>query len=169
MTAIIDRGRQTTMSGDEVRLRSTFVVASTSLAAGDVYFALPGWAPLTHRPQHRAGLRGSLFDSFAGLAELLPNWDGYGANPPTVDALNLAARFLAALPDEVPDPRLLPATNGNVLVEWDTNGVELLLSLGEGEYGSAVVAIDGGDDLEGPVDVIHDQILHALVTLADRG
>lgn len=168
MTAIIDRVRQVTMCGDEVNLRSTFIAPSTSLAAGEVYFALPAWAPHTHQPKRRPRLRASLFDSVARLVELMPNWDGYGGKVPSAGAVKMAVRFLAAMPDWVPDPQLLPATDGTVLLEWDRRGVELLLSLGDRGLDTAVVAIDGGDELEGPANALQDQILDALVALAER-
>lgn len=168
MTAIIDRRRQTTMSGDEVSLRTTFSAPSTSLSEGEVYFALPAWAPVPPLPSSGPRLRSSLFEPVARLVELMPDWDGYQGKAPSVASLNLAVRVLAALPSQVPDPRVLPSTDGGVLLEWETSGVELLLSLGDHGLQSAVVSIDGLDEHEGSAAGLHDEIIDALVTLADR-
>ena len=73
MTAIIDRRPQTTMSGDEVSLRTTFSAPSTSLSEGDVYFALPAWAPTPHLIAPQPRLRPSLFDPVARLAVMMFN------------------------------------------------------------------------------------------------
>ncbi len=168
VTAIIDRRHQTTMSGDEVRLRSPFIAPSTSLSAGEVYFALPAWAPVPYPPSPTAHLRPSLLESVARLVEIMPNWDGYEAKVPSTSALNLTARLLAALPDRVPDPQVLPSTDGGVLLEWDTSGVELLLSLDDRGLYDAVVSIDGSDEREGPASALREDIIEALLTLADR-
>jgi hypothetical protein len=168
MTAIIDRRPQTTMSGDEVSLRTTFSAPSTSLSEGDVYFALPAWAPTPHLIAPQPRLRPSLFDPVARLAELMPNWDGYQGKPPSAAVLKMTIRVLAALPPQVPDPEVLPSTDGGVLLEWDMSGVELLLGLDDQALHTAVVSIDGSGEQEGPAVGLHDAIVDALVTLADR-
>lgn len=154
------------MSGDEV-LRSTFVVPSTSLSAGEVYFALPAWAPVPQQSLPAPRLRSSLLEPVARLVDLMPDWDGYQAKVPSVEVLKLAVRLLAALPDQVPDPQVMPSTDGGVLIEWGTSGVELLLSLSSRGLDGAVVSIDGREQ-EGSAAALHDDIMDALTLLADR-
>ena len=82
--------------------------------------------------------------------------------------LKMTIRVLAALPPQVPDPEVLPSTDGGVLLEWDMSGVELLLGLDDQALHTAVVSIDGSGEQEGPAVGLHDAIVDALVTLADR-
>lgn len=129
----------------------------------------PAWAPTPHLIAPQPRLRPSLFDPVARLAELMPNWDGYQGKPPSAAVLKMTIRVLAALPPQVPDPEVLPSTDGGVLLEWDMSGVELLLGLDDQALHTAVVSIDGSGEQEGPAVGLHDAIVDALGRLADRG
>jgi len=62
----------------------------------------------------------------AGLLELEPNWDSYGALP--IEAahaeaiLNLLAEVLG---DDAPTPSVVPTSIGGVQVEWHLAGIDL--------------------------------------------
>lgn len=166
MTATIDWRHQTTMSSDEIS-RSRFVSSSASLSVGEVRFTLTDWTPSSEHFQRRQRLRSSLSEPVAHLVHLLPNWDGHHAKVPSVEALRWAVRLLAALPDQVPDPHIMPSTEGGVLIEWNAEGVELILSLSGRGLDSAVVSIDGREQ-EGPAMALLHDIEYALALLANQ-
>lgn len=113
------------------------------------------------------GLRPSLAEKFLRLVALESNWDGHGALRPRPDSLQVVAEFLAALPSEMPDPDVLASTTGGVLLEWEQDDVELLLTVSGAAFSSAVVAVDDSE-VEGPIDSVRDEVLEALSKLMSR-
>jgi len=89
------------------------------------------------------------------LAQMLiecaePNWDGYGAEPVTLDTVNRARKFVALLPPDIPAPGYAPDADGEVSCEWYKEGSVLSVSAGErlafaylinGESGHGVLVI----------------------------
>ena len=47
-----------------------------------------------------------------------PNWDGYDAEPVTPEAIDRARRFLALLPDDLPEPGVGAEPYGQVFFDW---------------------------------------------------
>jgi len=56
----------------------------------------------------------------------LRNWDGYGAEPVTLDAFKCAYRFLEALPCGLPMPTLAADTDGHITLEWYSGPTRVL-------------------------------------------
>jgi hypothetical protein len=56
------------------------------------------------------------------LRELKNDWDGYGAVPPTEDAIALAELIVNA------EPRVVPLSNGGVQIEWPVAGAEISIT-----------------------------------------
>lgn len=46
------------------------------------------------------------------------DWDGYGANPISFDAIQEAKRFIQLLPYKLPQPEVVPEPTGEVGLEW---------------------------------------------------
>lgn len=47
-----------------------------------------------------------------------PNWDGYGAEPVRGDTIEVACRFLEALPPSLPSPQVGAEPDGDITFEW---------------------------------------------------
>jgi hypothetical protein len=62
---------------------------------------------------------------FTPILALPPDWDGYGSPPIHPGAVAAAARFLAALPDDIPRPHIVPMSYGRVQLEWHRGPVSL--------------------------------------------
>lgn len=167
VTTIMDHRLQTTMSGDEVRLRSAFVSSTTYLSSEDVYLPAPRMRRGQMSPSATHPLRASLVPPMVQLSKVMPNWDGHGGKAPPAAALVSAVELLSALPKEVPDPEIMASTEGGVLIEWDTGRIELLLNVTSAGIESAVVSIDG-EEVEGPLGFIRDQVVQAFSLLMHR-
>lgn len=61
----------------------------------------------------------------------------------------------------------MASTEGSVLIEWDTGRIELLLNVTSAGIESAVVSIDG-EEVEGPLGFIRDQVVQAFNLLMHR-
>jgi hypothetical protein len=46
------------------------------------------------------------------------NWDQYGANPISMDALSEAYWFVSSLPSWLPNPEVIPEPSGEIGLEW---------------------------------------------------
>lgn len=65
----------------------------------------------------------SLAEKYRELQEVMveaavPDWDGYGAAPVNLQAVQRAWDLLELLPSWVPKPMIAPEADGEVLVEW---------------------------------------------------
>ncbi len=56
-----------------------------------------------------------------------PGWDGYGAKAVSVEAYDLAKRFIQSLPAGIPRPFLSADPDGCVTFEWQASARRLLL------------------------------------------
>ena len=56
-----------------------------------------------------------------------PGWDGYGAEAVSVEAYDLAKRFIKSLPPRVPHPTLSADPDGCVTFEWQESPRRLVL------------------------------------------
>src|SRR5258708_21753069 len=62
------------------------------------------------------------------LSKLPQNWDGYGSNPISKDALKMALRFLAESPiDLMPEPSVSPVPGGGLGFHWRVESRDLEL------------------------------------------
>jgi hypothetical protein len=62
-----------------------------------------------------------------------PNWDGYGAEPVSPISVIRAAHFCALLPKGIPQPDVVPETDGMATLEWNTKLGDLSISFTDGE------------------------------------
>jgi hypothetical protein len=64
------------------------------------------------------------------LANLPPNWDGYGSPPPTRVALNVVMDVLLHIDDRnLPSVRVVPVSGGGIQLEWRVSTRELQLEI----------------------------------------
>lgn len=101
---------------------------------GDSQGFTPPWAIKT--PFH--GMMQASFDTLKKLSHLPPNWDSYGALPPTPVALAVTKHFLTEIDtmlgqyaDHHVQPELIvPLADGGVQIEWSTRAGELDIQVG---------------------------------------
>jgi hypothetical protein len=82
------------------------------------------------RPQPHGLSAGWADRKLRRLRTLGDDWDGHGAAAPAREALARAHEFLVTLetwPRHVPRPDVMASTEGGVLVEWDADGVEVII------------------------------------------
>ena len=161
-----DYRRSSTMSSAEVTWPVALQAAfGESLSLQEIQISYPPlWESPLSTPHPHPHLRPSLAEKLSRLVALDANWDGSGAQTPAPDSIGKVAEFLAALPREIPDPDVIASTTGGVLLEWETDDVELLLSVVGSAFASAVVLIDN-DEVEGSVATVRDEIFEALYRL----
>jgi hypothetical protein len=60
------------------------------------------------------------------LAALSPGWDSYGAKPLNPSAVRRMLNLLSLLlPDDAPEPSVVPTRDGGVQLEWHRRGIDL--------------------------------------------
>ena len=92
--------------------------------------ALARVAAVSRRPQPRGLSVGWAYGKLRPLRALGEDWDGHGAVTPAGEALARAHEFLVTLetwPRHAPRPDVMASTEGGVLVEWDADGVEVII------------------------------------------
>jgi hypothetical protein len=105
---------------------------------------------LTEHVERSVALFGAKVGALNGLRSLaiecsLPDWDGYGAEPVSGDALERAEVFLRSLPDDLPLPELSVEPDGAVSLDWlPTRTRSFSVSIGESDR-IAYAWIDGTD------------------------
>lgn len=72
------------------------------------------------------------------------SWDGYHAEPVSVEALETALQFLKTLPTDAPLPEVCPMPDGCLSFEWRSEGGTLLAGISPG--GRVDFAFVGIDD-----------------------
>lgn len=68
------------------------------------------------------------------ISKLLPDWDGYGADPVDSACVDRAATILLALPSRVPSPETTPNPNGTISLDWECAGQAVSLEVGVARY-----------------------------------
>lgn len=102
--------------------------ANTS-TLGDSQGFTPPWA--IRVPSH--GMMQASFDTLRELSRLQPNWDSYGASPPTRLAITLAKHLLTETNNilgqyaghRVQPELIVPLADGGVQIEWSSHMGEL--------------------------------------------
>ncbi len=82
------------------------------------------------RPQMHGLSAGWADGKLRRLRMLGDDWDGHGAAAPASEALARSHEFLVTLetwPRHVPRPDVMVSKEGGVLVEWDADGVEVII------------------------------------------
>jgi len=64
----------------------------------------------------RESLRGEIEDVLQTRSR--PGWDGYDAEPISLESANGALRIINALPDHITPPSVVPEPDGEVALEW---------------------------------------------------
>lgn len=68
--------------------------------------------------------------SIKDIANLPPNWDGYGSPPLSQKAYQYAVAILKSLTgDDLPQPSIVPISGGGMQFEWRHKGRELELEI----------------------------------------
>src|SRR5260370_37162972 len=95
------------------------------------------------------------------FAQLPQNWDSYGSNPVTPDALRMARKFLSESPLAlIPEPSVSPVSGGGLGFHWrvETRDLEIeFLPDGSVEYIKTVRTPEGSKSDEGIVDNFSDK------------
>jgi len=66
-------------------------------------------------------------DSMAYLLNLEEGWDSYGAKKISLVAIAEAGRLLEQL--DLPEPQIVPCSDGGVQLEWHQNGLDIELCI----------------------------------------
>ncbi|MEJ7810679.1 MAG: hypothetical protein WKG32_09760 [Gemmatimonadaceae bacterium] len=67
-----------------------------------------------------------VLESFRRLSKLPAGWDSYGAQPLSATAVRRCFNlFSALLPDDAPEPTVIPTRDGGVQFEWHRRGIDL--------------------------------------------
>lgn len=66
-----------------------------------------------------------VFQKLHELSQLAPNWDSYGAKPPSANAFRrFVSSVLHLLPEDTPIPAIAPTRDGGLQLEWHRGSVE---------------------------------------------
>jgi hypothetical protein len=88
----------------------------------------------------------------ASMTNLRPNWDGYGAEPVSLAAIQTALGILARMTVDVPEPYVLPTPLGGVQFEWHPRGIDLELEArADGNVGFLLIDHASDQTTEGEV------------------
>jgi hypothetical protein len=63
------------------------------------------------------------------LLWLVDDWDGHGALAPSVAAMKICGAFLRGAPENLRLPDVSASVDGGILLEWDSEESDLLLSI----------------------------------------
>jgi hypothetical protein len=89
-------------------------------------------------------------------------WDGYGAEPLSIDAYDFAKTFIKALPTMSPVPELNADPDGEVSLDW-TFGKRRALTVSIGPTGRCTFAWVNGQRSNRGTDWIEDEIPASIV------
>ena len=78
-----------------------------------------------------------------------PDWDGYGAEAISVEAYELAQRFIRSLPAGIPHPLLSADSDGCVTFEWQVAPRRLVLVSVRPDYRIDYAALFGSAESHG--------------------
>ncbi|MGB5833331.1 MAG: hypothetical protein WBG92_15245 [Thiohalocapsa sp.] len=78
--------------------------------------------------------RNASFVQLYEISKLLPNWDGYGADPVDSASVDRAATILLALPSRIPSPEITPNPNGTISLDWECAEQAVSLEVGVARY-----------------------------------
>ena len=93
------------------------------------------------------------------------NWNGYGENPITGQAVARTMSLLTKVAMDGPEPAVVPMSDGGIQIEWHYGGTEIEIEVppGEGEL-SVYVTRPDGTVLEQPRKSLGDPIWRQLRT-----
>lgn len=80
----------------------------------------------------RSELESLLFQTF--VESSAPNWDGYGAKPVEVPALQEAHKLMEALPPNVVKASVVPEPSGALALEWRTPQNDIMVASVKGSH-----------------------------------
>lgn len=163
---LLEASHGSTLSETEISPWPNLGMATTNLLSSRDLVAEP--VP-RHRPEGRPvspnGL--SVSQVLAAHGALRDNWDGEGAIAPGVTAIVVAHRFVAELPAEA-SPTISASVTGGVLLEWNSEAVDLMLEIANGGTVEALVSWSSGPEVEGPLATVKQHVLDALAVLFDN-
>lgn len=126
----------------------------------------PARPRLAPRPAAPLGL--SVGQVLAAHGALEDNWDGRGAVAPSLASIRIAQRFVADLPTSAV-PSISASVEGGVLLEWESQVVDLMLDIANSGLVEALVCWPTGEELEGPLTTVKQPVLDALALLLNQG
>ena len=89
-----------------------------------------------HEPISQGGWKRGFIDKaidiFLECSE--EGWDGYEANPVTLEALEQISLLIQDLPTWAPQPNIVPTPQGEISLEWHTKSHQILSIYPKGEY-----------------------------------
>lgn len=102
------------------------------------------------------------------LTALSADWDTYGASPITASAATKAVRFLVDNAyAELARPSIVPMSDGGIQLEWHRGGVDLEISISDGDSGVFVAHAGAGESEEAPLSDARSHLLSRLSQLAE--
>lgn len=161
---LLDDRHGSTMSEAEISPWPNLDMATTGdLLSARELVAQPGpWARLAARPAAPIGL--SVGQVLAAHGALSDNWDGDGAIAPGVMAIRVAQSFVTELPTGA-TPSVSASVEGGVLLEWESQTVDLVLEIANSGAVDALVSWHSGSEVEGPLATVKQHVLDALAAL----
>lgn len=124
----------------EARVRSASPVSDYQVVAAGERPAPPvqwSWRPPnTALALEAPGDRGAVSRLISELAQLGPNWDGYGADPIAGSCIDQVRVLLDLLPAAIPSPDVTPNPNGTLTLDWETGDHALSVEVGATRFTS---------------------------------
>ncbi len=157
-----------TMSEAEIRPWPSLGMSTTGdlLSTRDLA-PMPSVRPRpTSRPASPIGL--SVGQVLAAHGALQDNWDGEGAAAPAPTAIRVAEHFVAELPAGA-TPSISASVEGGILLEWESQAVDLMLEIGNNGSVEAFVSWSSGSEVEGSLATVKQHVLDALAAFLDPG
>ena len=160
------------LSADDVRLAIHTPIAA-ALSDADIVRA-PLRRPLSIYQRRQESVaenwtEGWLVPALTRLVDLDDGWDGYGAAAPSSEALAITSQFLRTLDTwkrQAPIPAVMASTEGGVLLEWETEEVDLILEFQA--MGDVIAHVRTEScETEGPVGDQIDRVAEAFSCLWD--
>ena len=108
------------------------------------------------------------------LLGLPENWDSYGAQPVKPESVLFALEFLLSTTNEkVPEPSIVPISNGGLQIEWHTHGLDLEVEFeptghGHVTYENRDQGTEWEDELPHARGYLPDELVECLRELAQR-
>ncbi len=109
-----------------------------------------------------------VYDSLNEIATLSPNWDSYGSNPVSNDAIRAAKTLLSNVNvDQLPKPHVSPVPGGGVGLHWRLRNRDLEIEFrpdGGAEYlGTDLANAERNDEGEIPTFKVAQRVLRWLI------
>ena len=153
MTDLLDDKTRSTLSDEEVWPARTPTGYRDALSDQDIQPMLFGFSGF-RIPERGSSLTTARQRAPIALMEpllwLSDDWDGHGALAPSVGAMKICGAFLRGVPENLCLPDVTASVDGGILLEWDSDDSDLLLSIDKNGHVTAYLR-NGTTEVEGPL------------------